>query len=320
MPKVQLITERLINHLVPEIDRAKSIYILTSFAMKSGVGVIGEALKRATERGADIKICTGDYLFITQPEALKELISIHDSIEVRLWQSNGVSFHPKAYIFQYEDSGTLIVGSSNLSRSALTSGIEWNLSLDKAVGPDAYDLAVKTYIEDIFHSDQTVPVNKETIKNYRDQYEKYHQKHDNLVKTWTELEEIELMLPSEDYSEDEVVMDPPATYGEIKPRFAQPEALEQLETALEEGYNSALVVMATGLGKTYLAGFFAEKFKRILFIAHREEILHQAKRSFGQIMPDRSGGIYNGKIKDAEAETYFCVCFYFKYEATFRSF
>ena len=63
--------------------------------------------------------------------------------------------------------------------------------------------------------------------------------------------------------------------------------------------------MATGLGKTYLAGFFAQKFKRILFIAHREEILYQAKRSFGQIMPDRSGGIYNGKRKDAEAETIF---------------
>ena len=194
MSKVRLITERLIEHLVPEIDRAKSIYILTSFAMKSGVKVIRESLKRAAERGADIKICTGDYLFITQPEALKSLIDIHPNIEVRLWQSNGVSFHPKAYIFQYDDSGTLIVGSSNLSRSALTSGVEWNLSMDKEAGPEAYDLAVKTYIEDIFHSDQTVPVNEETIKSYRDQYEKYHQKHDNLVKTWTELEEIELML------------------------------------------------------------------------------------------------------------------------------
>ena len=55
--------------------------------------------------------------------------------------------------------------------------------------------------------------------------------------------------------------------------------------------------MATGLGKTYLAGFFAQKFKRILFIAHREEILYQAKRLFKKIMPDKTCGIYNGKIK-----------------------
>src|SRR3954452_6286322 len=170
MPKVQLITERLINHLVLEVDRAKSIYILTSFAMKSGVGVIGDALKRATERGADIKICTGDYLFITQPEALMALKDIHPDIEVRLWQSNGISFHPKAYIFQYDESGTLIVGSSNLSRSALTSGVEWNLSMDKDIGPEAYDLAVKAFLENVFHSDQTLPVNEETIKNYRNHY------------------------------------------------------------------------------------------------------------------------------------------------------
>ena len=259
MSKVRLITERLIEHLVPEIDRAKSIYILTSFAMKSGVKVIRESLNRAAERGADIKICTGDYLFITQPEALKSLIDIHPNVEVRLWQSNGVSFHPKAYIFQYDDSGTLIVGSSNLSRSALTSGVEWNLSMEKEAGPEAYDLAVKTYIEDIFHSDQTVPVNEETIKSYRDQYEKYHQKHDNLVKTWTELEEIELMLPSEDHSEAEVVMDPPATYGEIKPRFAQPEALEQLETALEEGYNTCSCCHGNRFRENVFGGIFCPK-------------------------------------------------------------
>ena len=64
------------EHLVREIDRAKSIYILTSFAMKSGVELLREPLKRAAERGADIKICTGDYLFITQPDALSALIDI----------------------------------------------------------------------------------------------------------------------------------------------------------------------------------------------------------------------------------------------------
>ena len=78
-------------------------------------------------------------------------------MEVRLWQSNGISFHPKSYIFQYDDSGTLIVGSSNLSRSALTTGVEWNLSMDKEAGVEAYDSAVKTFLEDIFQNEQTVP-------------------------------------------------------------------------------------------------------------------------------------------------------------------
>ena len=77
MTKIELITERLINHLSQEINRANSIYILTSFAMKSGVDILSDSLKQAAERGADIKICTGDYLFITQPEALSALKEIH---------------------------------------------------------------------------------------------------------------------------------------------------------------------------------------------------------------------------------------------------
>jgi len=305
MNKVRLITERLIDHLVSEIDRANSIYILISFAMKSGVEAIHDALKRAAERGVDIKICTGDYLFITQPEALRLLISIHNQIEVRLWQSNGTSFHPKAYIFQSDENGTLIVGSSNLSRSALTSGTEWNLAMEKEAGSEAYNQAVKTFLEDIFYHEQTLTVNHETIKTYSEQYEHYHQKHGNLVQHWTKREEMELMLPTEQLLEAETVKETSVPYGNIKPRFAQPEALEQLETTLEEGYHSALVVMATGLGKTYLAGFFARHFKRTLFIAHREEILQQAKSSFLHIMQGRTSGIYNGKVKDAEAQSIF---------------
>ncbi|GGE00077.1 hypothetical protein GCM10010911_68800 [Paenibacillus nasutitermitis] len=91
----------------------------------------------------------------------------------------------------------------------------------------------------------------------------------------------------------------------LKPRAAQEAALEELERTLEEEYDKAMVVMATGLGKTYLAGFFAQRFTRILFVAHREEILYQAHKSFKRIMPDRTYGIYNGQFKDGEADCVF---------------
>ena len=132
MTKIDLITRNLIEHLLVQIEKSSSIFILTSFVMKSGVEVLNESLRRAAERGADIKICTGDYLFVTQPDALKNLICIHKNIEVRLWRSNGTSFHPKSYIFQNGNEGVLVIGSSNLSRSALTSGIEWNLAVDSS--------------------------------------------------------------------------------------------------------------------------------------------------------------------------------------------
>lgn len=310
MTKVKLITEQLQNHLLPLFSSAKTIYILTSFAMKSGVELLHETLYKAADEGADIKICIGDYLYVTQPEALEALINIHEDIEVRLWNSNGISFHPKAYIIQDNENGTLIVGSSNLSRSALTTGIEWNLSMEKEVHPEVYEKAVEIFLKEYFYSTQTVPVNIETIKLYQEIYERYHQKHPNLVRKWTEAEEIEIMLPSiESDDEVQILKEETTPYGSIEPRFAQPEALENLHATLEEGYDKALVVMATGLGKTYLAGFFAKSFERVLFIAHREEILHQAKSSFLKIMPEKTAGIFNGKEKNEGTDFVFASVF-----------
>ncbi|MBD8068803.1 DEAD/DEAH box helicase family protein [Bacillus sp. PS06] len=306
MSEVRLVTSNLRGHLLEQINQSNTIFILTSFAMKSGAHLLRESLREAAERGADIKICTGDYLFVTQPDALKELASIHNNIEVRLWRSNGVSFHPKAYIFQDGQDGMLVVGSSNLSRSAMTTGVEWNLLVGESTSKEGYLEALDQFTK-LFYHDQTISVNDETIKLYEKEYERYHQKYPNLVNKWTEQEEIELMLSTEDQPIDgvDLIKEDQAPYGTIQPRFAQIDALNELEKTFEEDYTSALVVMATGLGKTYLAGFFAERFSRILFIAHREEILHQALRSFQKIMPDRTYGIYNGKQKDGQADGVF---------------
>lgn len=110
-------------------------------------------------------------------------------------------------------------------------------------------------------NEATQPINIETIKQYRKEYEEFHTTHSSLVRTWTKQEEIEMMIPSgqEDYtarSGVEIELEESAIYEtKIAPRFAQLPALEQLEDVLEEGYNKAMVVMATGLGKTYLAAF-----------------------------------------------------------------
>ncbi len=97
MSEVKLITNQLIQEITTKIDQASTVYILVSFSMKTGVHLLAPSLKRAAERGADIKICTGDYLYVTQPEALEKLLHIDQRIEIRLWRSEGKSFHPKAY-------------------------------------------------------------------------------------------------------------------------------------------------------------------------------------------------------------------------------
>uniref|UniRef100_C5D2W8 Type III restriction protein res subunit n=1 Tax=Geobacillus sp. (strain WCH70) TaxID=471223 RepID=C5D2W8_GEOSW len=315
MSKVELIQRNLIEKIQEHIETSSTIYILTSFVMKSGVRLLKETLKKAAERGADIKICAGDYLFVTQPEALRELISIHPDIEVRLWRSRGVSFHPKAYLFENTTSGYFIVGSSNLSKSALTEGIEWNIGLDKSVDENVFAESMEEFLK-LFYADETVQVNEETLKDYEKQYHDYHQRHPNLARTWAEAEEVELMLPLDkaeteiNERDHDVIYDPATvTYETIRPRFAQVEALERLEATYEEGYDKAMVVMATGLGKTYLAAFFARRFQKVLFIAHREEILRQAKRSFQRVIPNKTFGIYDRNKKDKDADIIFASIF-----------
>ncbi|MGE5701754.1 MAG: DEAD/DEAH box helicase family protein [Clostridia bacterium] len=304
---VQLVTQHVLDKLIEGISKAQSIYILTSFVMHSGIRLLQPYLRSAITRGAEVKVLVGDYLFVTQPEGLRELIATDELVEARLWRSNGVSFHPKSYMFQYgTDDGMLIVGSSNLSRSALTHGIEWNLAMEANVSFPTFEEAQIEFMK-LFYHEQTVPINNETCRQYEQEYEDYHQAHPQLARTWTSNEEMDMMFSLESAGDDGalVLRESPAVYDAISPRPAQKMALDELEKTWEEGYNRAMVVMATGLGKTYLAAFFAQRFQKVLFIAHREELLLQAARSFQTVMPNRSTGVYDGKNKERSADSVF---------------
>lgn len=244
MQNLKLVTGNLREELTGLMNDASSIYILTSFIMKSGVSMLAPLLKEAVNSGAEVKICTGDYLFVTQPDALERLLEIDSRIEIQLYRSKGRSFHPKAYLFQNEDgNGAFIVGSSNLSTSALTSGVEWNLIINKEVDQEIYQEALDTFIK-TFHHEQTITINYETLKDYRDEYERYHERHPNLLRQWSKAEEEILTLPTIT-EKPQITNEPPIVYGQVTPRPAQREALEMLNTTLEEGYNKAMVVMAT---------------------------------------------------------------------------
>ncbi|MFC5648612.1 DEAD/DEAH box helicase family protein [Paenibacillus solisilvae] len=304
MPDIKLITENLVDELIPGIERASGIYIMTSFVMKSGVQILSPYLKAAAERGADIKILCGDYLFITQPDGLRELVNIDTRIEARLWHSRGASFHPKAYLMDYDHgAGLLIVGSSNLSRSAFRLGVEWNLAMNAEAEPYTFQVALDKFMNN-FYDECTVTLHQETILLYEKEYLIQRQKSPVLVRTITEIEESELMLPhKETEANDHGEIQPIAHI--VEPRPAQKQALDALDKTVEEQYDKAMVVMATGLGKTYLAAFFAQRYRRVLFVAHREEILHQAQRSFQTVMPERNVGLYNGIEKDVSADNVF---------------
>lgn len=119
MSRLKLIISDLVTHLKQLTTDATSIAWITAFAMESGVRLVLPTLKQAHDQGVEIMLLVGDYLYITQPKALQLLIENLPNAEIRLYQSRGISFHPKAYLFRQLDAQHVIVGSSNLSASAL---------------------------------------------------------------------------------------------------------------------------------------------------------------------------------------------------------
>ncbi|WP_139490115.1 DEAD/DEAH box helicase family protein [Brevibacillus dissolubilis] len=323
MTSVKLITERLLEELIPALQKATSVYFLTSFVMRSGVQLLAPHLKAVLDRGGEVKVLAGDYLYVTQPAGLQAMLDIDDRIEVRLWQSKGISFHPKAYLVQQDETeGVFIVGSSNMSRSALTYGVEWSLAVQAEAAPATFDEALHLFMEFFYH-EQTIPVNPETVRIYQEKYDEHHQRYPQLIRNWTHNEEIDVMFERDADKEKAVTMtkETAAPYQlEITPRPAQGQALEELQKTVSEEYNKAMVVMATGLGKTYLAAFFARNYKRVLFVAHREELLIQASRSFGHVNPERTTGIYNGVSKETEADGIFASIYTLSLKRNLESF
>lgn len=273
--------------------------------MKSGVKLVLPSLKEALSRNAELKILVGDYLYITQPQALELLLLELPGAEIRVHKSSGISFHPKAYLFRSETNNHLIVGSSNLSASALQKGIEWSLLAPAAVSGPVFDEAMNEFMN-LFISPSTISLNKETLATYASAYEQANMTVP-LSQKWSEQEEQEVMFgPS---SSESTVNEQEELYvtetTKLIPRPAQVLALDALQETMHDEYDKALVVLATGLGKTYLAAFFAKQFKRVLFVAHREEILNQAKTSFLHVHPTKTAGLYNAIEKNKDADFVF---------------
>lgn len=298
---MKLITANLVTELQELSQDAVHICWITAFVMKSGVKLMLEDLKKAEERGCEIQLLVGDYLSITQPEALRMLVENLPTAQIRMFQSYGRSFHPKAYLFKGKDSQHVIVGSSNLSNSALTSGVEWNL---QTVDMQTFEQAMDEF-HDLFHGKNTIPINAETIAMYETYYIEAN-KAVPMAKKWSVAEEQGLMYGQE--SEQAIVAEvAEATEAGtiLEPRPAQKLALTALRETLDQGYDKAMAVLATGLGKTYLAAFFAERFKHVLFVVHRDEILQQAKETFATVYPHKTAGFFNRFEKDTNSDFIF---------------
>ncbi|MBD5513703.1 MAG: DEAD/DEAH box helicase family protein [Lachnospiraceae bacterium] len=294
------------------MKKAKRIDIIVSFLMESGVKMILRDLQEALDRGVQVRILTGNYLGITQPSALclikKEL---GNRVDLRFYNDRKRSFHPKAYIFHYENSGEIYIGSSNISKSALTSGIEWNYRFSSLADSENFRLFYETF-SDLFEHHSIVIDDAELAAYSRNwhkpavskdlaRYDDLEDENDRSVISGKH-EGIDSFIAEESigFGNDDVKPTPL-----FQPRGAQIEALYALENSRAEGAVKGLVQAATGVGKTYLAAFDSAPYEKVLFVAHREEILQQAARSFRNVRQSDDYGFFNGKKKDINTSVIF---------------
>ena len=257
-------------------DRAD---LVVSFVMRSGLDLIGPDLEDALDRGMVVRLLTTDYLNTTEPVALARLLDLTEGSEgllcVRVFSDTRTSFHPKGYLFWSSSNGLgrSFVGSSNLSWSGIQHGVEWTLAMGSAE-------RLLTEFEQLWLDPRNVELTHEWLRSYRDRA---------TLPISTRVEPIEEVA-------DHVAAP--------EPRPIQEEALADLAATRAEGHRAGLVVMATGLGKTWLAAFDVRKAgaDRVLFVAHREEILRQSRDVFRTVLPGIDAGLYAGaeRITDAD--------------------
>lgn len=260
------------SELKKEILSSNNIDFLVSFIKWKGIRILESELREFTERGGKLRIITTTYIGATDAKAIEFLSTLKNTQIKVSYNTGNERLHAKAYLFK-RDSGfhTAYVGSSNFSRSALTDGLEWNIKITKNEVSHILDKFQKTY--------ETYWQNSE--------FELYDNAchHKKLI---------EALNHGKYLKEDNIN---PTTFFDIKPFYYQSEILEKLEVerTIHNRYRN-LIVAATGTGKTVIAAFDYKRFKknnatsRLLFVAHRKEILVQSRSTFRGVLKDNNFG------------------------------
>ena len=263
------------SELKKEILSSNKIDLLVSFIKFKGIIILERELKEFTQRGGQLRVITTTYMGASDYKAI-ELLSKLENTQVKISYNTGNErLHAKAYLF-YRNTGfhTGYIGSSNFSRSALTDGLEWN---------------VKITTKEVGH----------IIDKFQKTFESYWQSDDfEIFDSAIHKEKLTESLNKGKNNTNGVVN--PAAYFDLKPYPFQYEILEKLEVERKIHYRYRnLVVAATGTGKTIISAFDYKNFRKenksskLLFLAHRKEILEQALSTFQGILKDNNfGGLW----------------------------
>lgn len=273
----------LAAELRTEIESADTVDLLCAFVRWTGLRLLRPALEELKERGARLRVLTTTYMGATERRAIDELVNRYGAEVSINYETQATRLHAKAWLFRRNTGfDTAYVGSSNLSQAALLDGLEWNVRLSSVATPT---LLQKFEV---------------TFDSYWEQraFQSYDPERDG--------EKLDAALERNGGRRTAV---PGAATGlEVQPFLHQEEMLEDLEAERLKGFNHNLVVAATGTGKTVIAALdykhlceVAGRDLKLLFVAHRQEILKQAMRTYRDVMQNGAfGELYVGEYKPTQ--------------------
>lgn len=287
--------QKVFSAIEDELCKCNSFIISVAFITRGGITPLLQTLKELERRGIPGRILTTDYLTFSDPVALDTLAGL-SNVELRMYQTEraGNGFHTKGYIFQNKEEYRFIIGSSNLTQDALTRNMEWNTKL---VSTDKGEMLVSILDEfdKLWNSVEFTKTYDEFIQDYRRKY-KEKQLFDKMVAEQKKIAKNQEIPSIESYT--------------LQPNSMQRAFIYNLLELRNKGVDKALLISATGTGKTYASAFAMRElgFQRVLFLVHRNQIAKQAKTSFETVFGNSiRTGLVSGKEHDYNADFVFAT-------------
>ena len=271
--------QKVLSHILGELNSCEEFRFSVAFLTKSGIAVLMNTFKELEERNINGKILVSQYLNFTQPHALRDLLKFNN-LDSRIVTNR--NFHAKGYLFKKEEQFNLIVGSSNLTASALSSNTELNIKITATPESKIIKEVIKEFDSEFSNA---VQLDEKFISEYESVYKEIESRRSQVG-----VESIQ--------NKSSVVI----------PNSMQREALKNLELQRMRGVDKSLLISATGTGKTFLSAFDvqASDAKKILFVVHRANITQKAMESYKRIFGDqKTMGLYSGKSREKEADFLF---------------
>lgn len=254
--------KKVLSSIEEELLACEQFQISVAFITMGGIEPLLQTLKELEKKHIPGQILTTNYLNFSEPKALEKLHALQN-ITLKMYdvESAEEGFHTKGYIFKKEEIYRIIIGSSNMTKSALTTNKEWNTKIISTEQGEVAGEIIKEF-DDLWHSSYALEFDT-FYENYKEKY--------NIIKRQREIAKQEQVTFLEKYK--------------LQPNSMQVGFISNLRKILESGEKRALLISATGTGKTYASAFAMRElgFKRVLFLVHRGQLARQTKKSYEKV-------------------------------------